>query len=51
MCHRAAGDGKGSLATDLKVKLADFTDPSTLEDRTERRDFLAHRERPSGHVS
>jgi mono/diheme cytochrome c family protein len=35
MCHGAAGDGKGSVATDMKLKLADFTDPSTLKDRTD----------------
>jgi hypothetical protein len=51
MCHPAAGDGKGSLAIDTKLTLADFTDPSMLKDRTERRDFLPHRERPSGHAS
>ncbi|HKN16051.1 MAG TPA: cytochrome c [Candidatus Sulfotelmatobacter sp.] len=35
MCHGANGDGKGSLATDMKLKIADFTDPSTLKDRTD----------------
>ncbi|MGD1023519.1 MAG: cytochrome c [Candidatus Sulfotelmatobacter sp.] len=35
MCHGANGDGKGSLATDMKLKLADFTVPSTLKDRTD----------------
>jgi mono/diheme cytochrome c family protein len=35
MCHGATGDGKGSLATDMKLKLADFTDPSTLKERTD----------------
>jgi mono/diheme cytochrome c family protein len=35
MCHGASGDGKGTLATDMKLKIADFTDPSTLKDRTD----------------
>lgn len=35
MCHGANGDGKGSLATDMKLKLVDFTDPATLKDRTD----------------
>jgi len=35
MCHGANGDGKGSLAADMKLKLADFSDPSSLKDRTD----------------
>jgi mono/diheme cytochrome c family protein len=35
MCHNANGDGKGSLATDMKLKLSDFTDPNTFKDRTD----------------
>jgi len=35
MCHGKDGDGKGSLAADMKLKIADFTDPSTLKDRTD----------------
>jgi mono/diheme cytochrome c family protein len=35
MCHGSAGDGKGSLAADMKLKIADFTDPNTLKDRTD----------------
>ncbi len=35
MCHGATGDGKGTLATDMKLKIADFTDPTTLKDRTD----------------
>ncbi len=35
MCHGANGDGKGSLAADMKLKIADFTDPATLKDRTD----------------
>ncbi|MFZ0197597.1 MAG: c-type cytochrome [Candidatus Sulfotelmatobacter sp.] len=35
MCHNANGDGKGSLAIDMKLKLVDFTDTTTLKDRTD----------------
>ena len=35
MCHGKDGDGKGNLATDMKLKLVDFTDPTTLKDRTD----------------
>jgi mono/diheme cytochrome c family protein len=35
MCHNANGDGKGSLASDMKIKLVDFTNPTTLKDRTD----------------
>ncbi len=35
MCHNTNGDGKGSLASDMKLKLADFTDPTTLKERTD----------------
>jgi mono/diheme cytochrome c family protein len=35
MCHGEAGNGKGSLATDMKLKIADFTDPNTLKDRSD----------------
>jgi mono/diheme cytochrome c family protein len=35
MCHGSNGDGKGSLAADMKLKVADFTDPNTLKDRTD----------------
>jgi len=35
MCHGDNGDGKGSLATDMKLKIADFTDPATLKARTD----------------
>ncbi|MGB7601933.1 MAG: hypothetical protein WBM24_16615, partial [Candidatus Sulfotelmatobacter sp.] len=27
MCHGNNGDGKGTLAADMKLKLVDFTDP------------------------
>ncbi|MGA8860842.1 MAG: cytochrome c [Candidatus Sulfotelmatobacter sp.] len=35
MCHGKEGNGKGDLASDMKVKVADFTDPNTLKDRTD----------------
>jgi len=35
MCHGASGNGKGSLAADMKLKIADFTDPNTLKDRSD----------------
>ena len=35
MCHGANGNGKGETAVDMKLKLADFTDPATLKDRTD----------------
>jgi len=35
MCHGKDGDGKGETATDMKLKMADFTDPATLKDRTD----------------
>lgn len=35
MCHGTAGDGKGDTAKDMKLAIADFTDPATLKDRTD----------------
>lgn len=35
MCHGANGDGKGETAHDMKLTVADFTDPNTLKDRTD----------------
>jgi mono/diheme cytochrome c family protein len=35
MCHGADGNGKGETAKDMKLTLVDFTDPSTLKDRTD----------------
>jgi mono/diheme cytochrome c family protein len=35
MCHGNEGNGKGDLATDSRLKIADFTDPNTLKDRTD----------------
>jgi mono/diheme cytochrome c family protein len=35
VCHGKDGDGKGDLAADMKVKLADYHDPAALKDRTD----------------
>jgi mono/diheme cytochrome c family protein len=35
MCHGKDGDGKGETAKDMKLAIADFTDPATLKDRTD----------------
>ena len=35
LCHGEKGDGTGGLATDMKLKLPDFTKPDTLKDRTD----------------
>ncbi len=35
VCHGKDGDGKGDLAADMKVKLADYRDPATLKERTD----------------
>jgi len=35
MCHGKDGDGKGETAQDMKLVVADFTDPATLKDRTD----------------
>ena len=35
MCHGKNGDGKGETAKDMKLTMADFTDPATLKDRTD----------------
>jgi mono/diheme cytochrome c family protein len=35
MCHGANGDGKGDLAVDMKLNLADLRDPASLKDRTD----------------
>ncbi len=34
MCHGVTGDGKGDLAGDMKLTLADLRDPATLRDFT-----------------
>ena len=35
VCHGKDGDGKGDLAADMKVKLADYRDPAALKERTD----------------
>jgi len=35
LCHGDKGDGKGELASDMKLSLPDFTKPETLKDRTD----------------
>jgi mono/diheme cytochrome c family protein len=35
MCHGKDGDGKGDLATDMKSKLLDYRDPTSLKDMTD----------------
>lgn len=35
MCHGKDGSGNGETATDMKLTMADFTDPATLKDRTD----------------
>jgi mono/diheme cytochrome c family protein len=35
MCHGASGDGKGELATDMKLTLKDYRDPAALKNVTD----------------
>src|SRR6266567_50098 len=35
MCHGKNGDGKGSVGTEMKLSMSDFTDPVSLKDRTD----------------
>jgi mono/diheme cytochrome c family protein len=35
MCHGKTGNGKGDVATDMKLKMNDETDPAALKDRTD----------------
>lgn len=35
MCHNTTGDGKGELATEMKLELHDWRDPATLEKMTD----------------
>jgi mono/diheme cytochrome c family protein len=35
MCHGKDGDGKGELATDMKLTLKDYRDPAALKDMTD----------------
>ena len=34
-CHGKGGDGRGDTAADMKLKIADFTDPTSLKNRTD----------------
>ena len=35
MCHGTAGDGKGDLATDMKLAMMDYRDSAALKDKTD----------------
>jgi len=35
LCHGASGDGKGDIAKDMKLNMADFTNANTLKARTD----------------
>jgi mono/diheme cytochrome c family protein len=35
MCHGKDGKGKGDVGVDMKLTLADFTDPDSLKDKTD----------------
>ena len=35
MCHGKDGDGKGDLASDMKLKMLDYSDPAALKDMTD----------------
>lgn len=35
MCHGKNGDGKGEVASDMKLRMSDFTNPATLKQRTD----------------
>jgi len=35
MCHGKDGNGKGETAQDMKLQIADFTNPDTLKDRSD----------------
>ena len=35
MCHGKAGDGKGDVGAEMKLKVSDFTNPATLKDYTD----------------
>ncbi len=54
MCHGANGNGKGEVAVDEKLKIGDFTDPTTLKDKTDGELFYilknGHDRMPAEHV-
>jgi len=35
LCHGDKGDGKGDVATDMKLTMPDFTNPDTLKEHTD----------------
>ena len=35
MCHGKTGNGKGETATEMKLKMMDFTNPDTLKDQSD----------------
>lgn len=39
LCHGATGDGKTDLAKDMQLNLNDFTDPKTLDGKTDQQLF------------
>jgi len=39
MCHGDSGDGKTDLATDMKLTMSDFTDPATLQSKSDQELF------------
>jgi mono/diheme cytochrome c family protein len=39
LCHGATGDGKTDLAKDMQLNLSDFSDPKTLESKTDQQLF------------
>ncbi len=51
MCHGKDGAGKTDMAADMKLKLADFTDPNSLRDRNDGELFYiiknGHQDTPS----
>jgi cytochrome c553 len=51
MCHGKDGAGKTDMAADMKLRLADFTDPNSLKDRTDGELFYiiknGHQDTPS----
>ena len=45
MCHGKNGDGKGDTAKEMKLQIADFTDPATLKRSHRWRSLLHHQKR------
>ena len=39
LCHGETGDGKTDVANDMKLTLADFTDPKSLADKSDKQLF------------